>query len=144
MRVGGIMKKMNSKEALVVSGLFGGMIGGVFMAFGNKSNFLCEMLFWMFVLYVVELYLEIVPNVVKNMIKKYVFLTQCLISLAWVPLFVGGMIVMFLGSLLFVDYSLTQLNVILAYSKIVLFVLMILSVGVLSVKKSECFRFIHF
>ena len=138
------MKKTNSEDVLAVSGLFGCVIGVLFIAFNEKSNFLCEMLFWMFVLYVVALYLEIVPNVVKNMMKKYAFLMQCLISLSWVPLFVGGMIVMFLGSLLFVDYSLTQLNVILSYSKIVLFVLMILSVGVLSVKRSECFRFMHF
>ena len=138
------MKKTNSEDVLAVSGLFGCVIGVLFIAFNEKSNFLCEMLFWMFVLYVVALYLEIVPNVVKNMMKKYAFLMQCLISLSWVPLFVGGMIVAFLGSLLFVDYSVAQLDVILAYSKFVLFTLMILSVGVLSVKKSECFRFMHF
>ena len=130
-----------SNENLVVSGFWGVIIGGLFMAFGGLGNFLCEMLFWSFLLYVVVMYFEIVPNVVKNMMKHYVLLSQCLSALAWVPLIVGMMIVVFLGSLLFVDYSSIELNEILLNSKIILLGMMVLLLCTVWVRRTNCFRF---
>lgn len=138
------MIKTNSKENLVVGGIFGCLIGGLFIAFGGMGNFLCEMLFWSFVLYVVAVYFEIVPNMIKNMMKKHDLLSQCLMSLAWVPMVVGGMIVFFLGSLLFVDYSAVELSKILICSKTILSGMMMLSLSVVYFKRLNSFRLINF
>ena len=124
-----------NKENLVLGGFFGCLIGGLFMAFGEMSNILCEMLFWSFVLYVVMIYFEIIPNVVKNMIKKYNYLSQYMIFMAWVPLVVGCFMVIFLASLLFIDYSIAELKMMLMWSKGLLFIMMMMSVGVVYIKR---------
>ena len=138
------MIKISGKENLVVGGIFGCLIGGLFIAFGGMGNFWCEMLFWSFVLYVVAVYFEIVPNMIKNMMKKHDLLSQCLMSLAWVPAIVGGMIVFFLGSLLFVDYSAVELSKILICSKTILSGMMMLSLSVVYFKRLNSFRLINF
>ena len=136
------MFAQKNEYSLVVSGVFGVIISGLFMAFGGLGNFLCEMLFWVFVLYVGAVYFGVMPDVVRKMMKKYVFLSQCLMSLAWVPMVVGGMIVIFLGSLLFVDYSAVELSEILVCSKMILFGMVVLSLGVVSVKRFNCLQFV--
>ena len=130
-----------SRESLFISGIFGSIIGGLFMCFGGMGNFLCEMLFWLFVLYAVMIYFEIIPNEIKVVMKKCSCLVQYIISLAWVPLAVGGAVVIFLGSLLFVDYSITELEKVLIYSKLGLSVMMVLSLFTVYAKKFAFFRF---
>ena len=138
------MMVSNSRENLVIGGFFGSIIGSLFLAFGGLGNFFCEILFWSFVLYVGVIYFEIAPKIVKNMMRKYGLLAQCLMSLAWVPLFVGGAIVLFLGSLLFIDYSAVELKKMLVYSKTILFGLMFLSVFLPCLKKVNCFQLMNF
>jgi hypothetical protein len=134
---------LKNNENLVTGGIFGLMIGVVFMSLGRMSNFLCEMLFWLFLLYVAVMYLKIVPNVAKNMIKNHGLMAKSLMSLAWVPLVVGAMIVFFLGSLLFVDYSFVELNKMLLFSKIILFGAMMLSLCVVLIRHSDRFHFVN-
>ena len=136
------MIMLKNREMLMINGIFGAVIGMLFMAFGDMGNFLCEMLFWSFVLYVGTVYFGIMPDVVRKMMKEQIFLSQCLMSLAWVPMAVGGMIVIFLGSLLFVDYSAVELSEILVCSKMILFGMMVLSLGVVSVKRFDCLQFV--
>ena len=138
------MTMLKNREAVEMSGIFGVVIGMLFLAFGGMGNFLCEMLFWSFVLYLGMVLFDFAPKVVKDMMKKHAFLSQCLMSLAWVPIVVGGMIVIFLGSLLFVDYSSEELSQMLVYSKTILFGIMILSLGAVSVRKFDCFQFAIF
>lgn len=124
------MIKISGKENLVVGGIFGCLIGALFFSFGGISNFLCEMLFWSFVCYVAVIYFEIVPSFAKKLIKKYSAVAYYLSWLAWVPLAVGCAMVMFLASLLFVDYDINELNNLLKTAK---FVLSSLMAGILSV-----------
>lgn len=127
---------MNNEESLVAGGFFGVVIGGLFLLFGGISNFLCEMLFWSFVLYVGMIYFEFVPNFVKSWIKKYTSIAFYLSCLSWVPLVVGGVMVLFLGSLLFVDYNIEELSYMLKVSKVCLGLMMLGSVILAYIKKS--------
>ena len=118
------MMMTNVRENLVVGGAFGCLIGGLFFSFGGISNFLCERLFWSYVVYVAVIYFEIAPSFVRDLMKKYSSTAYYLSWLAWVPLVVGGAMVVFLGSLLFVDYDIGELNRLLDAAKIALAVMM--------------------
>ena len=130
------------REGLFIGGIFGCVIGSLFMFFGQMGNFLCEMMFWSFVLYVVMIYFEIVPNVIRSVMKKHVFFAQCMMSLAWVPLVVGGAIVVFLGSLLFVDYSAVELSCLLRTAKVILMALVLGSGFIVFVRQLDKVRLI--
>ena len=134
------MMMSKSRESLFISGFFGSVIGGLFMCFGALSNFLCEMLFWSFVWYVVMIYFDIVPNVIKDIMKKHTCSVRYVMSLAWVPLAVGTAIVIFLGSLLFVDYSIAELEKMLLFSKTGLFVMIGLSLATVYIKNFGVFK----
>lgn len=136
------MTKTNVEENLVMGGAFGCVIGGLFMAFGTMGNFLCEMLFWSFVLYVGVIYFEFVPKTVKSIIKKYHSIAGYLSYFAWVPLFVGSSIVLFLGSLLFVDYDINELNCLLNTAKVVLAVMMLGTLMLANIRKTDRARLI--
>ena len=136
------MIMLKNREMLMINGIFGAVIGMLFMAFGDMGNFLCEMLFWSFVLYVGTVYFGIMPDVVRKIMREQFFLSQCIMSLAWVPMVVGGMIVIFLGSLLFVDYSAVELSEILMCSKMILFGMVVLSLGLVLVKRFNCLQFV--
>ncbi len=129
--------RINSKDSLVIGGFFGCVIALLFLAFGTISNFLCEMLFWTFVLYVAVIYFEIVPNCAKVLMKKYSQIASYLAYLSWVPSVVGSAMVVFLGSLLFVDYGIEELNCLLKSSKIVLTVMLFASLLVANIRQSE-------
>ena len=131
------MMMTNSEENLVMGGIFGCLIGGLFLAFGGISNFLCEMLFWSVVLYVGVIYFEIVPNFVRDLMKKYSEISYYLRCLAWVPLAVGGAMALFLASLLFIDYGVNELNLLLKTAKFVLLVLVAVVLSVVYVRKTE-------
>lgn len=125
------------KENLVVGGVFGCLIGGLFLAFGGISNFLCEMLFWSFFCYVLVVYFEIVPNFAKILMKKYPKTAFYLGYLSWVPLVVGATMVVFLGSLLFVDYDIKELSCLLKSAKVILTIMMFGSLLVAHIKQCE-------
>ena len=95
------------------------------------------MLFWTFVLYVAVIYFEIVPNCTKVLMKKYSQIAFYLAYLSWVPSVVGSAMVVFLGSLLFVDYRIEELNYLLKSSKIVLTVMLFASLLVANIRQSE-------
>ena len=132
-----LMMMANVRENLVVGGVFGCLIGSLFLAFGGISNFLCEMLFWSFVLYVGVTYFEFVPNFVKVLVKRYSAIAYYLSYLSWVPLAVGGAVVVFLTSLLFVDYDIKELSCLLKSAKISLSIMMFGSAMSAYVKKSD-------
>ena len=90
------------------------------------------------------IYFGIIPDVVRKMMKEYTFLSQCFMSLVWVPMVVGGIIAVFLGSLLFVDYSAAELREMLVCSKSILLVLVILSLGVVSIRQFNSFQSVSF
>ncbi|MBR1948415.1 MAG: hypothetical protein IKA30_01320 [Alphaproteobacteria bacterium] len=127
----------NVKENLVVGGFFGCVIGILFLAFGQVANFLCEMMFWTFVGYVAVTYFEIIPDFAKSLMKKHSFVANCLTYFAWVPLVVGGAVVLFLGSLLFIDYNVVELNCLLKSAKIVLTLMMGTSLLLALIKKTD-------
>jgi hypothetical protein len=128
---------MNSKESLVLGGFFGCVIGALFLAFGTMSNLLCEMLFWSFVSYVAVIYLEIVPNFAKALMKKYSSVAAYLTYLAWVPIVIGAAMVTFLGSLLFIDYDIVELSCLLKSAKVVLMIMMSGSLLIAHIKQSD-------
>ena len=136
-----IMK--NGREMLVVGGFFGVLIGGLFFAFGGKNNFLYEMLFWSFVGYVGVVYFEIVPNFAKELIKKYSNVSYYLCYLAWLPLIVGCAMVVFLGSLLFVEYDINELNCLLYTSKVVLGIMIMGSLLVAEIRRTDKIKLIY-
>lgn len=131
------MMMTNVRENLVVGGVFGCLIGGLFLAFGGISNFLCEMLFWSFVSYVAVIYFEIVPNFAKALMKKYSSVATYLTYLAWVPVVIGGTMVVFLGSLLFIDYDIVELSCLLNSAKIVLMIMISASLLIAHIKQSD-------
>ena len=131
------MTMTNSEENLVVGGVFGCLIGGLFFSFGGISNFLCEMLFWSFVLYVAVIYFEFVPSFARDLMKKYSSTAYYLANLAWVPLAVGVAVVAFLTSLLFVDYNIGELNCLLKTAKIALSVMIVGGLLIANIRKSD-------
>ena len=134
------MTKTNVEENLVMGGFFGSIIGGLFFSFGGISNFLCEMLFWSFVLYVAVIYFEFVPSFARDLMKKYSSTAYYLSWLAWVPLVVGGAMVVFLGSLLFVDYNIGELNCLLKTAKVALSIMMVGTLVLANIRKTDRLR----
>ena len=137
------MMMTNVKENLVISGFFGGVIGGLFLMFGGISNFLCEMLFWSFFCYVLVIYFEIVPNFAKVLMKKYSKAAFYLSYLSWVPSVVGAIMVVFLGSLLFVDYDILELSCLLKSAKVILTIMMFGSLLVAHIKQCEEIKLVY-
>jgi hypothetical protein len=78
-----------------------------------------------------------VPNFAKSLMKKYSSVATYLTYLAWVPVVVGGAMVVFLGSLLFVDYNIVELSCLLKSAKIVLMMMISASLLIAHIKQSD-------